>query len=51
MMIPVSEDLWQLFTKWKSKSLEFGCDEEKILEFSRRNLALKLAEKIKKAIK
>ncbi len=47
----ISEDLWQLFTKWKSKSLEFGCDEEKILEFSRRNLALKLAEKIKKAIK
>lgn len=47
----ISEDLWQLYNKWKSRSLKFGCDEEKILEFSRRNLALKLAEKIKKEIK
>jgi len=49
--VKISEDLWQLYNKWKSRSLEFGCDEEKILEFSRRNLALKLAEKIKKKIK
>jgi len=42
----IADELWNLYNKWKNGSLEFGCNEEKIQQFSRRNQALKLAEKI-----
>jgi len=44
----ISKKLWYLYNNWKDNKLMYGCDEDKMMRFERKNLAYKYAEKIKK---
>jgi len=43
----ISKKLWYLYNNWKNSKLEYGCNEDKMMLFERKNLAYKYAEKIK----
>ncbi|MBY9001203.1 MAG: glycosyltransferase [Candidatus Heimdallarchaeota archaeon] len=43
----LTETLWKLYSEWKTGSLNYGCDFQKLKTFSRKNLAIHYAEIIK----
>jgi len=43
----ISKKLWFLYNNWKNNKLEYGCNEDKMMRFERKNLAYKYTEKIK----
>ena len=44
----ISKILEELYNKWKNNNLEYGCDQELLLEYSRENQAIKLANILQK---
>jgi len=47
----IVEDLLVLYEKWKDSSLYFGCNEDKLQEYNRKNQAFKMAELLKRELK
>lgn len=46
----LTDELWKLFTEWKNGTIKYGCDLNEIKQFSRKNMALKLAKIIRREI-